>query len=47
MRRRSSTLTEQELEIMKVVWERDSVTVRDVIVFRWTVSLIGYGASWA
>src|ERR1035437_2156008 len=30
MRRRSSTLTEQELEIMKVVWERDSVTVRDV-----------------
>jgi BlaI family penicillinase repressor len=30
MRRRSSTLTEQELEIMKVIWERDSVTVRDV-----------------
>jgi len=30
MRRPSSTLTEQELEIMKVVWERDSVTVRDV-----------------
>jgi BlaI family penicillinase repressor len=30
MRRRSSTLTEQELEIMKAVWERDSVTVRDV-----------------
>ena len=30
MRRRSTTLTEQELEIMKVVWERDSVTVRDV-----------------
>jgi predicted transcriptional regulator len=30
MRRRSSTLTGQELEIMKVVWERDSVTVRDV-----------------
>jgi BlaI family penicillinase repressor len=30
MRRRSSTLTEQELEIMKVVWERESVTVRDV-----------------
>src|SRR5271157_5088339 len=30
MRRRSPTLTEQELEIMKVVWERDSVTVRDV-----------------
>ncbi|HEY1343230.1 MAG TPA: BlaI/MecI/CopY family transcriptional regulator [Bryobacteraceae bacterium] len=30
MRRRSSTLTEQELEIMKVVWERESATVRDV-----------------
>jgi predicted transcriptional regulator len=30
MRRRSTTLTEQELEIMKIVWERDSVTVRDV-----------------
>jgi BlaI family penicillinase repressor len=30
MRRRSSTLTEQELEIMKIVWERDSATVRDV-----------------
>jgi predicted transcriptional regulator len=30
MRRPSTTLTEQELEIMKVVWERDSVTVRDV-----------------
>jgi BlaI family transcriptional regulator, penicillinase repressor len=30
MRRRSTTLTEQELEIMKVIWERDSVTVRDV-----------------
>src|SRR5215469_14073394 len=30
MRRRSSTLTGQELEIMKIVWERDSVTVRDV-----------------
>jgi predicted transcriptional regulator len=30
MRRRSPTLTEQELEIMKIVWERDSVTVRDV-----------------
>src|ERR1043165_8912104 len=30
MRRRSSILTEQELEIMKIVWERDSVTVRDV-----------------
>src|SRR6185369_5137891 len=30
MRRKSTTLTEQELEIMKVVWDRDSVTVRDV-----------------
>ncbi len=30
MRRRSTILTEQELEIMKIVWERDSVTVRDV-----------------
>ena len=30
MRRRSDTLTGQELEIMKVVWQRDSVTVRDV-----------------
>jgi len=30
MRRRSSTLTEQELEIMKIVWQRDSSTVRDV-----------------
>src|ERR1044072_5247331 len=30
MRRRSATLTAQELEIMKIVWERESVTVRDV-----------------
>ncbi|HTS65156.1 MAG TPA: BlaI/MecI/CopY family transcriptional regulator [Candidatus Acidoferrales bacterium] len=30
MRRRSTTLTEQELEIMKIVWQRDSATVRDV-----------------
>ena len=30
MRRRSTTLTEQELAIMKIVWERESVTVRDV-----------------
>jgi predicted transcriptional regulator len=30
MRSRSSTLTGQELEIMKVVWKRESVTVRDV-----------------
>jgi predicted transcriptional regulator len=30
MRRKSTVLTEQELEIMKIVWERDSATVRDV-----------------
>ena len=30
MRPRSKTLTEQELEIMKVVWEREKTTVRDV-----------------
>lgn len=30
MRRKSSTLTELELEIMKVVWDHDTVTVRDV-----------------
>jgi predicted transcriptional regulator len=30
MRRRSTVLTEQELEIMKIVWERESATVRDV-----------------
>src|SRR5215470_14158325 len=30
MRPRSKTLTGQELEIMKVVWEREQVTVRDV-----------------
>jgi predicted transcriptional regulator len=30
MRRRSTTLTGQELEIMKIVWDRESVTVRDV-----------------
>jgi predicted transcriptional regulator len=30
MRSRSATLTAQELEIMKVVWDRDAVTVRDV-----------------
>jgi predicted transcriptional regulator len=30
MWRKSTTLTEQELEIMKVVWERESATVRDV-----------------
>ena len=30
MRRPSSTLTEQELEIMKIVWDRDVATVRDV-----------------
>jgi len=30
MRRRSTTLTGQELEIMKIVWRRQSATVRDV-----------------
>jgi len=30
MRPRSRTLTEQELEIMKVVWELQTATVRDV-----------------
>jgi len=30
MRSRSSILTGQELEIMKIVWERESATVRDV-----------------
>lgn len=30
MRSKSSTLTEQELEIMKVVWGRETCTVRDV-----------------
>ena len=30
MRSRSTTLTEQELEIMKIVWRLEEVTVRDV-----------------
>lgn len=30
MRAKSPTLTDQELEIMKVVWDRETVTVRDV-----------------
>jgi len=30
MRPKSSTLTEQELEIMKIVWVREQATVRDV-----------------
>jgi predicted transcriptional regulator len=30
MRRKSTTLTELELEIMKIVWDHDTVTVRDV-----------------
>lgn len=30
MRPRSTSLTAQELEIMKIVWERESATVRDV-----------------
>ncbi len=30
MRRKSTTLPELELEIMKIVWDHDTVTVRDV-----------------
>ena len=30
MTKQAPVLTEQELEIMKVVWERESLTVRDV-----------------
>ena len=30
MRPRTATLTPQELEIMKVVWQKDDATVRDV-----------------
>jgi predicted transcriptional regulator len=30
MRPKSTTLTEQELEIMKIVWKLDQATVRDV-----------------
>jgi BlaI family transcriptional regulator, penicillinase repressor len=30
MRPRSATLTAQELQLMKIVWERGAVTVRDV-----------------
>jgi predicted transcriptional regulator len=30
MRRRSATLTEQELEIMKVIWSLETATVRNV-----------------
>jgi BlaI family transcriptional regulator, penicillinase repressor len=30
MRAKSPTLTDQELEIMKVVWDNETVTVRDV-----------------
>src|ERR1700761_2017665 len=30
MRPKSPTLTEQELEIMKIVWAREAATVRDV-----------------
>jgi predicted transcriptional regulator len=30
MRKRSATLTEQELAIMKIVWEREHATVREV-----------------
>ena len=31
MRRKTKTLTEQELEIMKVIWARGEATVRDVV----------------
>jgi predicted transcriptional regulator len=31
MRRKTKTLTEQELEIMKVIWQRGEATVRDVV----------------
>jgi BlaI family transcriptional regulator, penicillinase repressor len=31
MRRKTKTLTEQELEIMKVIWDRGEATVRDVV----------------
>ena len=30
MRKKTRTLTEQELEIMKIVWEQEHATVRDV-----------------
>jgi BlaI family penicillinase repressor len=30
MRPRATTLTGQELELMKIVWQREAVTVRDV-----------------
>jgi len=30
MRPKNATLTEQELEIMKIVWQRETATVRDV-----------------
>jgi predicted transcriptional regulator len=30
MRRRSATLTDQELAIMKIIWAREHATVRDV-----------------
>lgn len=30
MRPRSTTLTPQELELMKIIWRRESATVRDV-----------------
>jgi len=30
MRRKSTTLTDLELEIMKIVWDHETVTVRDV-----------------
>src|SRR5215469_5808249 len=30
MRPRATTLTQQELELMKIIWRRESATVRDV-----------------
>ena len=30
MKPRKTVLTEQELELMKIIWQRESVTVRDV-----------------
>jgi predicted transcriptional regulator len=42
MTKQLPVLTEQELEIMKVVWERDSVTVRAVYETLRAQRQIGY-----
>ena len=42
MRRRSRTLTEQELEIMKLIWDRERATVRDVYEALSKTKPIGY-----